>query len=75
MPAYAPLVVAAKTNVEHISDLALTDAGTYTWESEYDHRSVAEGCVRERAVTEIELSGDRPARIEFLEYEVVEVLG
>lgn len=74
MPGYARPVLAAITNVERLSDLKLTAAETYTWETEYDHRSVAQGWVRERAVIEIELSGDQASRIEFLEYEVIEVL-
>jgi hypothetical protein len=47
---------------------------TYTRETEYDHRSVSEGWVRERAVLVIELRGDQASRIESIEYEVIEVL-
>jgi len=74
MPEYASVTVAAITNVERVSDLNLTAAETYTWETEYDHESVAKGWVRQKAMIEIELSGNRASRIEFLENEVIAVL-
>ena len=74
MPQWAPDRLAAITNVARLSDLELTAAGTYTWETEFDHDSMMEGWVRERAVIEIEVTGDQASRIEFLEFEVIEVL-
>ena len=74
IPQWAQPRLDAITNFERVSDLRLTAAETYTWETEHDHDSVREGWVRERAVIEFELIGDQAFRIEVLEYEVIEVL-
>lgn len=74
MLSYAATYDEAIDNFERMSDLTMTDAGTYTWVSEWDHRSVTQGWVRERGVIEIELDGDQASRIEVLEFEVIEVL-
>lgn len=74
MLSYAATYDVAINNLERVSDLTMTDAGTYTWVGEWDHRSMTQGWVRERGVIEIELDGDLASRIEVLEFEVIEVL-